>query len=63
MGTFGIEATGALGVDAADLRAFEAGADLGQLWLVSHPPFHAAGDFALAEPGSHLARRGERRWT
>lgn len=28
-----------------------------------HLPFHAAGDFALAEPVSPLARRGERRWT
>jgi MurNAc alpha-1-phosphate uridylyltransferase len=33
------------------------------LWPVSHPPFHAAGDFAPAEPGGYLARRGERRWT
>jgi MurNAc alpha-1-phosphate uridylyltransferase len=57
------EATGALGLDAIDLRAFEADADLGQLWLVPHPPFHAAGDFALAKPVSSLARRGERRWT
>jgi len=43
-------------------RAFEAGTDLGHLWLVPNPPFHPQGDFALDADG-RLAREGVRAWT
>jgi MurNAc alpha-1-phosphate uridylyltransferase len=49
------------GFDDAARRAFEAGADLGHLWLVPNPPFHPAGDFALRD--GRVARAGERAWT
>ncbi len=48
--------------DDAERRRFEAGTDLGHLWLVPNPPFHPAGDFAL-EDGGRLTREGPRRWT
>lgn len=47
--------------DEAERRAFEAGSDLGRLWVVPNPPFHPAGDFALQ--GDRLSRDGERAWT
>ncbi len=48
--------------DDAERRRFEAGNDLGHLWLVPNPPFHPAGDFALDARG-RVGREGERRWT
>ena len=48
--------------DAADRRRFDDGGDLGHLWLVPNPDFHAGGDFAL-RPGGRLSREGERDWT
>lgn len=51
----------AFAFDDADRRAFEAGPDLGRLWLVPNPPFNAGGDFALQ--GDRCTRSGERRWT
>jgi len=47
--------------DDADRRDFEAGRDLGRLWVVPNPPFHPAGDFALQ--GDRLSRDGDRAWT
>lgn len=44
--------------DDAERRAFDAGADLGRLWVVPNPPYHAAGDFALE--GDRLRREGAR---
>jgi MurNAc alpha-1-phosphate uridylyltransferase len=51
------------GFDFADTdrAAFEAGTDLGHLWLVPNPTFNPGGDFALS--GGRLARQGERAWT
>lgn len=51
----------AFAFDDAERRDFEAGRDLGRLWLVPNPPFNAAGDFAL--DGDRCMRAGERRWT
>ena len=47
--------------DAALARAFAAGNDLGALWLVPNPEFHAAGDFAL--DAGRLRRGDPRPWT
>jgi N-acetyl-alpha-D-muramate 1-phosphate uridylyltransferase len=41
--------------DAATAEAFDAGTDLGLLWLVPNPDFHARGDFNL--DGTRLRRR------
>jgi MurNAc alpha-1-phosphate uridylyltransferase len=43
-------------------RAFDAGSDIGHVWLVPNPDFHPHGDFALA-PGGRVRREGERAWT
>ena len=51
----------AFAFDDRDRRAFEAGTDLGHLWLVPNPPFHPGGDFALR--GDRALRDGERHWT
>ncbi len=48
--------------DAARRLAFEASNDLGHLWLVPNPPFHAQGDFAL-HGGGRLSRGGDRAFT
>jgi MurNAc alpha-1-phosphate uridylyltransferase len=48
--------------DTTAAAAFQASDALGHLWLVPNPPFHTAGDFALATDG-HLSREGERAWT
>jgi N-acetyl-alpha-D-muramate 1-phosphate uridylyltransferase len=52
------------GFDFDDLqrRRFDASGEIGHLWLVPNPPFHPAGDFALAGDG-RLSRGGARRWT
>jgi len=47
--------------DDAQRRTFDAGTDLGHLWLVPNPPFNVNGDFALN--GDRLSRHGERTWT
>lgn len=47
--------------DDAERQAFEAGADLGRLWLVPNPDFNPRGDFALE--GDRCRRDGERAWT
>jgi MurNAc alpha-1-phosphate uridylyltransferase len=47
--------------DDAERREFEAGRDLGRLWLVPNPDFNASGDFALE--GDRCTRSGVRRWT
>jgi len=52
----------AFAFDDVQREAFEAGGQLGQLWLVPNPPFNARGDFALGADGL-LSRDGERAWT
>jgi N-acetyl-alpha-D-muramate 1-phosphate uridylyltransferase len=47
--------------DAAAAMGFAAGADLGLLWLVPNPGFHAAGDFNLE--GTRLRRGSPHAWT
>jgi MurNAc alpha-1-phosphate uridylyltransferase len=47
--------------DDTHRRDFDAGADLGHLWLVPNPPFNVKGDFALH--GGRLSRDGELAWT
>ncbi|HMO49428.1 MAG TPA: nucleotidyltransferase family protein [Rubrivivax sp.] len=47
--------------DAALARDFAAGSDLGMLWLVPNPEFHAGGDFEL--DAGRLRRGDPRRWT
>ena len=47
--------------DAGAARDFAAGTDLGLLWLVPNPGFHAAGDFNLE--GGRLRRGAPHAWT
>lgn len=47
--------------DDSERRRFEAGTDLGCLWLVPNPDFNPRGDFALE--GDRCRRDGERAWT
>jgi N-acetyl-alpha-D-muramate 1-phosphate uridylyltransferase len=52
------------GFNAQHVARFSASDDLAHLWLVPNPPFHPAGDFALAAQG-RLRREPapQRRWT
>ena len=47
--------------DPALARGFAAGSDLGLLWLVPNPGFHAGGDFNL--DGTRLRRGAPHAWT
>ncbi len=49
--------------DSLRAEAFERGTDLGHLWLVPNPPYHAGGDFGLDAAGRVTRDSADRRWT